>query len=62
MPAKKVGSSIIIINSDIPTILIIQENEKAKDKALVVLNEMSILSEIERLGTGVIREITIQHS
>jgi U3 small nucleolar RNA-associated protein 22 len=38
-----------------------QENGGAKDKSLVVLNEMAVLSEIERLGTGLISEITIQH-
>jgi hypothetical protein len=38
-----------------------QENEKGKDKGLVVLNEMSVLSEIERLGTSLIHEITVQH-
>jgi U3 small nucleolar RNA-associated protein 22 len=40
---------------------VIQDNEKAKDKGLIVLNEMSVLSEIERLGTGLIYEIAVQH-
>lgn len=38
-----------------------KENEKAKDKGLVVLNGMGVLSEIERLGAGLIHEITVQH-
>jgi len=37
----------------------VQENEKVKDKGLVVLNETSVLGEIERLGTGLIVEITV---
>ncbi|KAF8066902.1 Nrap protein [Lyophyllum atratum] len=36
-----------------------KENEKAKDKGLVVLNEASILSEIERLGSSLVKEITL---
>ncbi|KAG5651498.1 hypothetical protein H0H81_008470 [Sphagnurus paluster] len=36
-----------------------QENEKAKDKGLVVLNEGAVMSEIERLGSGLVKEITV---
>ncbi|KAF8154805.1 Nrap protein [Crassisporium funariophilum] len=36
-----------------------KENEKAKDKGLVVLNQDGITKEIERLGTGLIKKITI---
>lgn len=39
----------------------VQENENVKDKGLVILNEMAVLSEIERLGAGMIQEITVQH-
>ncbi|KAJ6460366.1 Nrap protein [Mycena vitilis] len=37
-----------------------KEKEKEKDKGLVVLNEASILSELERLGGGLVRGITVQ--
>ncbi|RDB30862.1 Nucleolar protein 6 [Hypsizygus marmoreus] len=36
-----------------------KENEKAKDKNLVVLNEAAILSEVERLGMGLVKQITV---
>jgi hypothetical protein len=36
-----------------------QENEKGKAKGFVVLNESSILGEIERLGSGLIKGITV---
>ncbi|KAG6918794.1 hypothetical protein DXG01_011546 [Tephrocybe rancida] len=36
-----------------------KENEKAKDKGLVVLNESAVLSEIERLGSSLVKEITV---
>jgi hypothetical protein len=36
-----------------------QANKKSKAKGFVMLNESAILSEIERLGLGLIREITI---
>ncbi|KAF8996020.1 Nrap protein [Cyathus striatus] len=36
-----------------------KENEKAKDKGMVVLNEGAILSEIERLGMGLIKNLAI---
>ncbi|KAH0579235.1 hypothetical protein H2248_003386 [Termitomyces sp. 'cryptogamus'] len=39
-----------------------QENEKAKDKGLVVLNEAAVLSEIERLGSSLIKEIIVHIS
>jgi len=35
-------------------------NEKAKDKAFVNLNQDGIISEIERMGAGLIQKITIQ--
>ncbi|KAG6826200.1 hypothetical protein H0H87_007695, partial [Tephrocybe sp. NHM501043] len=35
-----------------------KENEKAKDKGLVFLNEAAILTEIERLGGSLVKEIT----
>ena len=38
----------------------IQESDKAKGKGLVTLNEKAILGEVERLGTGLIKHITIQ--
>ncbi|KAJ7039536.1 Nrap protein, partial [Mycena alexandri] len=37
-----------------------KENEKEKDKSLVVLNEASVLSEIERVGGGLVCGITVQ--
>ncbi|KAJ7220018.1 Nrap protein [Mycena pura] len=37
-----------------------KEKEKQKDKGLVALNESGILKEIERLGSGLIRGITVQ--
>jgi len=37
-----------------------KENEKAKDKALVIINQDGIISEIERIGAGLIQKITIQ--
>ncbi|KAJ7746600.1 Nrap protein [Mycena metata] len=37
-----------------------KENEKEKDKGLVVLNEAGVLSEIERLGGGLVCGITVQ--
>jgi len=40
-------------------VFIRQENEKAKAKGFVVLNESSILGEIERLGSGLIKGITV---
>ncbi|KAF7330353.1 Mannose-6-phosphate isomerase [Mycena venus] len=40
--------------------LLHQEKEKEKDKSLVVLNEASVLSEIERLGCGLVSGITVQ--
>jgi len=36
-----------------------KENVKTKDKGLVVLNEASILSEIERLGSLLVKEIIV---
>ncbi|GLB41186.1 putative U3 small nucleolar RNA-associated protein 22 [Lyophyllum shimeji] len=36
-----------------------KEHEKTKDKGLVVLNEASILSEIERLGSSLVKEIIV---
>ncbi|KAG6884333.1 hypothetical protein C0993_012058 [Termitomyces sp. T159_Od127] len=39
-----------------------KENEKAKDKGLVVLNEGAVLSEIERLGSSLVQEITVHIS
>ncbi|EGN97143.1 hypothetical protein SERLA73DRAFT_92146 [Serpula lacrymans var. lacrymans S7.3] len=39
-----------------------KENEKAKDKGLVVLNERAVLDEIERLGAGLIERIVLQNS
>jgi hypothetical protein len=36
-----------------------QDNEKAKDKGLVALNEAAVLSEIERLGSGLVKDITV---
>ncbi|KAH9949745.1 Nrap protein [Amylocystis lapponica] len=36
------------------------EKPKEKDKSLVVLNEVSIFSEIERLGAGLIKKIVVQ--
>jgi len=35
-----------------------QENEKAKDKGLVVLNQDAIISEIGRLGFGLIKKVS----
>ncbi|KAF8178500.1 Nrap protein [Pholiota molesta] len=37
-----------------------KENEKAKDKGMVSLNQSAIVSEIERLGTGLIKKITLR--
>ncbi|KAJ7178760.1 Nrap protein [Mycena crocata] len=37
-----------------------KEKEKEKDKGLVILNEAGVLSEIERLGAGVVCGITVQ--
>jgi len=37
-----------------------KEKEKEKDKGLVVLNEASVLGEIERLGGGLVCGITVQ--
>ncbi|KAG6887313.1 hypothetical protein C0992_012897, partial [Termitomyces sp. T32_za158] len=36
-----------------------KENEKAKHKGLVVLNENAVLSEIERLGSSLVKEIAV---
>jgi len=38
---------------------VIQENEKSKDKGLVALNQNAVISEIERLGRGIVKKITI---
>ena len=38
----------------------IQESDKAKEKGLVALNEKGIFGEVERLGTGLIKRITVQ--
>ena len=37
----------------------VQENEKAKEKNLIQLNEAAILGEMERLGEGIVKQITI---
>ncbi|THG99128.1 hypothetical protein EW026_g3163 [Hermanssonia centrifuga] len=37
-----------------------KDNEKGKDKSLVVLNTDAVLSEIERLGAGLVTSITVQ--
>ncbi|KAF9219296.1 Nrap protein [Gyrodon lividus] len=37
-----------------------EEKSKDKDKGTVVLNQQSVLDEIERLGTGLIKKITVQ--
>ncbi|KAK7032899.1 mannose-6-phosphate isomerase [Favolaschia claudopus] len=37
-----------------------KQKETEKDKGLVVLNEAGILCEIERLGAGLVRELTVQ--
>ena len=34
--------------------------EKSKDKNIVTVNESAILSEIERLGTGFVKQVTVQ--
>ncbi|KAG6807504.1 hypothetical protein H0H92_007256, partial [Tricholoma furcatifolium] len=36
-----------------------KENDKAKDKGLVVLNDGAVLNEIERIGGGLVKEITV---
>lgn len=35
-------------------------SSKGKEKELVVLNRQSVLSEIERIGQGLVKEITVQ--
>jgi U3 small nucleolar RNA-associated protein 22 len=35
-----------------------QENEREKDKGVVVLNEAAVLLEIERMGKGLVKSIT----
>ncbi|EMD32469.1 hypothetical protein CERSUDRAFT_108867 [Gelatoporia subvermispora B] len=37
------------------------EKSKDKDKALVVLNEQGVLAEIQRIGSGLVRKILVQH-
>ncbi|CAA7262477.1 unnamed protein product [Cyclocybe aegerita] len=37
-----------------------KENDKAKDKGLVTFNQEAVVAEIERLGTGLIKKITIR--
>ncbi|PPQ69344.1 hypothetical protein CVT24_001638 [Panaeolus cyanescens] len=39
-----------------------KENDKAKDKGLVALNQTAIIAEIERLGKGIIKKIIIQRT
>ncbi|KAF8965448.1 Nrap protein [Flammula alnicola] len=36
-----------------------KENEKARDKGMVILNKDAVISEIERLGTGLIKKMTL---
>lgn len=36
-----------------------QEDEKAKAKGLVVLNDNAVFSEIERMGEGLVKGITV---
>ena len=36
------------------------EKEKSKDKAVVTLNTDAVLTEIERMGTGLVSGITVQ--
>lgn len=40
--------------------MMVQDNEKGKDKGLVALNEPGVLGEIERLGSGLIKSVTKQ--
>ncbi|KAH6905454.1 pre-rRNA processing protein Utp22 [Coprinopsis sp. MPI-PUGE-AT-0042] len=35
-----------------------KENDKEKDKGLVVLNEAAVLEEIERMGSGLVKKVT----
>jgi U3 small nucleolar RNA-associated protein 22 len=37
----------------------LQENEKAKDKGLATLNQDALMLEIEQLGRGIFKKITI---
>ncbi|TFK31610.1 Nrap protein [Crucibulum laeve] len=46
--------------SGFSSILIKKDNEKAKDKALVVLNEKAVLNEIERCGKGLVKTIALR--
>ncbi|PPQ69881.1 hypothetical protein CVT25_005586 [Psilocybe cyanescens] len=36
-----------------------KDNEKAKDKGLVTFNQSAVIGEIERLGTGLLKKITL---
>lgn len=59
------NTPVVAVCSHIPQCLIcrslmnLQENEKIKDKSLVSLNEAAVLSEIERLGSGLITKIIV---
>ena len=37
-----------------------QDNEKSKDKTLVSLNTDAVLTEVERMGAGLVSGITVQ--
>ncbi|KAJ7650617.1 Nrap protein [Roridomyces roridus] len=37
-----------------------KEKDKSKDKGLVILNEAGILGEIERMGSGIVSDITVR--
>jgi hypothetical protein len=61
VPVKKVNHSQYIPSISLLTRFFpgLQENEKAKDKGLVTLNQDAVVSEIERLGRGIVKKITI---
>jgi U3 small nucleolar RNA-associated protein 22 len=59
MPTPKVRSSSICVHTcDLQGLQ--EEKKKGKEKGTVVLNQQSVLDEIERLGTGFIKKIILR--